>query len=67
MALDRLGTALGTVGGGCTEAAAMAQARRLISTGGQKLLTVDLSNEDAAREGLVCGGTLTIRAADVTD
>ena len=66
MALDRLGTALGTVGGGCAEAAAMAQARRLIGTGGQKLLTVDLSNKDAAREGLVCGGTLTILAADVT-
>ena len=51
----------------CMEAAAMAQARRLIGTGGQKLLTVDLTNEDAAKEGMVCGGTLTLLAADVTD
>ena len=66
MALDKLGAVFGTVGGGCAEAAAMAQARRLIGTGGQKLLTVDLTNEDAAKEGMVCGGTLTLLAADVT-
>ena len=66
MAVDRVGSVFGTVGGGCAEAAAMAKARRLIGTGRQELLTVDLTNEDAAKEGMVCGGTLTILAADVT-
>ena len=66
MAVDRLGTALGTVGGGCAEAAAMARARRLIGSGEQVLFSVDLSDEEAAREGMVCGGSMEVLIADVT-
>ena len=65
MAVDRFGAAFGTVGGGCSEAAAMAKARRLIGTGTQDVMTVDLTNEDAAQQGMVCGGTLTLLLADV--
>lgn len=67
MALDRLGAAVGTVGGGCAEAAAMARARRLIGTGRQEVFTVDLTAEDAEKEGMVCGGTLRLLIADVED
>jgi xanthine dehydrogenase accessory factor len=66
MAVDRGGFFVGTVGGGCAEAAAMARARRLIDTGGSAVIRVDLTNEDAAEQGMVCGGTLTLLAADVT-
>lgn len=66
MAVDRGGFSVGTVGGGCAEAAAMARARRLIDTGGSAVIRVDLTNEDAAEQGMVCGGTLTLLAADVT-
>ena len=44
----------------------MAKARRLIGTGGSELFRVDLTNEDAADQGMVCGGTLTLLLADVT-
>ena len=67
MALDGAGFSMGTVGGGCAEAAAIARARRLIGTGTQELVTVDLTPEDAEREGMVCGGTLRLLAADVED
>lgn len=66
MAVGKLGSVFGTVGGGCAEAAAMARARRLIGTGGSELFRVDLTNEDAADQGMVCGGTLTLLLADVT-
>lgn len=65
MAADRLGTVLGTIGGGCAEAAALNAARRLMGTGRQEILPVDLTNEDAAREGMVCGGRMEVLISDL--
>lgn len=66
MATDKLGTCRGTIGGGCAEAAALGQARRLIGTGKSRLIQVDLTAEDAAREGMVCGGQMEIFVSDVS-
>ena len=66
MAVDRLGATAGTIGGGCGEAAAMARARRLIGTGSRTVISVDLTNEEAAQQGLACGGTMKVFLADVT-
>ena len=65
MVTDKLGNCRGTIGGGCAEAAALGQARRIIGTGSRKLLRVDLTAEDAAKEGMVCGGEMVVFVADV--
>lgn len=66
MAMDRAMRTVGTIGGGCGEGAAMREAFRLIGTGGQKLYTVDLNNDIAAEEGMVCGGRMRIFMADIS-
>lgn len=51
----------GTVGGGCAEAELTGRARRLIkSDRAYELCTVDMTEEAAASEGMVCGGTMRV-------
>jgi len=53
------GTGVGTLGGGCVEGDIWFAASRLLKDGGEPTLTDYELNEDiAAREGLVCGGTM---------
>ena len=66
MAVNTLGQGRGSIGGGCGEAAAMAQARRLIGTGKAKLLELDMDNDAAASEGMVCGGHMGVWIDDIT-
>lgn len=65
MAVDQLGTGYGTIGGGCSEAAAMGGARRIIGTGKAEVITVDMTNEVAAEQGMVCGGTMRVLVEDL--
>lgn len=55
----------GTIGGGCSESAVMRQAYYLIGTGESKCITVDMSNDVAAQEGMVCGGQMKVLLADL--
>lgn len=66
MALGRSGKAYGTIGGGCSEAAAMNKARRLIGTGKSAVISFDMSDEVAADSGMVCGGEMTVYIEDMT-
>lgn len=66
MAVDMLGNGYGTIGGGCSEAAAMAKARRIIGTGERAVLDFDMSNEVAEENGMVCGGVMTVLIEDIT-
>ena len=66
MAIDSLGRIYGTIGGGCGEAEAMAEGRRLIGTGRSKIIEVDMSNDVAEDEGMVCGGHMYVLLEDVT-
>lgn len=52
------GTAKGTIGGGCAEAELMRKARALLSEEAPKpaLIRVNMTNQDAEQEGMVCGG-----------
>jgi xanthine dehydrogenase accessory factor len=55
------GRTVGTIGGGCSEAAVIAEARRMAAEGaeGPRFLAVDLT--DAAEEdGMVCGGQMEV-------
>ena len=55
----------GTIGGGCSESAVMRQAYYLIGTGEHKCVTIDMSNDIAAQEGMVCGGQMKVLLADL--
>ena len=59
------GRICGTIGGGCSEAAALAKARRIIGTGKTAVIDFDMSSEVAEENGMVCGGCMTVLIEDV--
>lgn len=65
MAVDPLGNTYGTIGGGCSEAAAAKKAMKLIGTGESAVVDFDMSNEVAEENGMVCGGTMTVLIEDI--
>ena len=65
MAMDRLGRTIGTIGGGCGEAEVMTAARRLIGSGQTRVVEVDMTNDIAEEEGMVCGGKMRVLIEDI--
>lgn len=61
-AADPRGKAAGTLGGGCVEADAIIEARRILQEGGSSVRAHELTEELAWNTGLVCGGTMWILA-----
>ena len=66
MALNCLRQSAGTIGGGCGESAVMQDALRIIGSGEQAVVTVDMSNDVAEEEGMVCGGQMKVLIADAS-
>lgn len=66
MTVDKDFRTAGTIGGGCGENAALTQAWRLIGTGERRCITVDMSNDAAAEEGMVCGGWMKVLIEDIS-
>ena len=68
MLIEADGTCTGTIGGGCVEAEVVTKAREMLATGAGKpvLYRVDLTDEEAEDEGMVCGGTVEILLDVVT-
>jgi xanthine dehydrogenase accessory factor len=56
---------VGTVGGGCMEGEVLLHANRLYTTGGAKIFSFTL-DEDDTQHGLICGGNLDILIEPVT-
>ncbi len=54
------GTSVGSVGGGCVEAEVWQEAQKLMETGNGKILHFDLTSEQLAEGGLICGGNIDI-------
>ncbi len=54
------GSILGTIGGGCVEAAVLTAARQVIQTGKPKRLEFDLDQDAASENGLICGGQFNV-------
>ncbi|GAB4251450.1 MAG: XdhC/CoxI family protein [Acidobacteriota bacterium] len=54
------GTSLGSVGGGCVEGEVWQQAREVLREGRPRVVRFDLNADDAAEDGLVCGGSVEI-------
>lgn len=50
----------GTVGGGCGEQEAITEARRVLVTGESDVIDLDMTNEVAENNGMVCGGTMKV-------
>lgn len=65
LAVDRALRIAGSIGGGCAESACMRQARQLIGTGTQRLVTVSMADADGAEEGMGCGGEMTVLLTDL--
>jgi xanthine dehydrogenase accessory factor len=59
MALCSDGRAIGSIGGGCAEAAVLQEARAVLLNGGYRLKTVDLTDK-AEEDGMVCGGVMKV-------
>lgn len=55
----------GSIGGGCSESAVLHEARKLIGTGESRTVTIDMSNDVAEEEGMVCGGQMKVWITDV--
>lgn len=66
MALDQNYQTAGTIGGGCSENAVMMDAYRLIGTGGRRCVKIDMSNDVAEEEGMVCGGSMKVLIEDIS-
>jgi len=54
------GSILGSVGGGCVEGEVWQQAREALRTGQPRLSRFELNADDAAEDGLICGGIVEI-------
>ena len=66
MAVDKVERTVGTIGGGCGEGAVLKDAYRIIGSGTQRSVTVDMSSDIAEEEGMVCGGEMKVLIADVS-
>ncbi len=55
---------VGSIGGGCSEAAVILIAQQIIGTGRYCLHTVDMTAEIAEEEGMVCGGVMQVLIED---
>ncbi|MCR5135833.1 MAG: XdhC family protein [Oscillospiraceae bacterium] len=67
MAVSPLGKVTGSIGGGCSEAAVIRDAVRIIGTGSYKIMDIDLTGEVAESDGMVCGGTMRVLVEDACE
>lgn len=58
------GRILGSIGGGCSEAAVIGQARQMIGSNTYQVVEIDLTGDAAEDEGMVCGGIMTVLIED---
>lgn len=60
MSINNMGLITGTIGGGCGEAAVIQTASRMKVHDSPKIVQVDMTNDMAEEEGMVCGGTMRV-------
>jgi xanthine dehydrogenase accessory factor len=59
------GRIVGSIGGGCSEATVIGNAREIIGTGEYRLQTVDMTGDAAENDGMVCGGIMQVLIEDL--
>ena len=60
LVIDEEGNFLGSVSGGCVEAAVVTEAMDVIESGKPKTLEFGVADETAWKVGLSCGGTIRV-------
>ena len=60
MAVNELGQSFGTIGGGCGEHEVLRKALEVLKDKKDAFLSVDMTNDFAGEEGMVCGGTMDV-------
>ena len=60
MAVNALGGICGTVGGGCGEHEIVKHALDVLRKGEPRMIELDMSNDVAEEEGMVCGGRMRV-------
>lgn len=60
MAVTEAGEVIGSVSGGCVEAAALADCRRVLAAGGALVRRFGFGDAEAAAAGLACGGEIDV-------
>lgn len=60
MCVNALGQSFGTIGGGCGEHEVLRKALEVLSDKKDTFLSVDMTNDFAGEEGMVCGGTMDV-------
>jgi len=60
MCINERGEFVGSVSGGCVEAAVIEEATTLLAAEGTKLLSYGVTNEQAWEVGLACGGKVEV-------
>lgn len=60
MLVVRTGKIIGTIGGGCAEAAVLEQAIQCMENKTSKLYQVDMTGKEAEEDGMVCGGVIEV-------
>jgi xanthine dehydrogenase accessory factor len=60
MAVDRLGNSHGTIGGGCGEHEIVMKALQVFRHRKDCMAEINMSNDVAMEEGMVCGGTMKV-------
>lgn len=64
MVVNPMKQVTGSIGGGCSEAAVINDAVRLIGTGRFEFMDIDLTGDTAESDGMVCGGTMRVLIED---
>ena len=59
------GRIVGSIGGGCSEAAILRDALDIIGTGTYKVIDIDMTGDVAESEGMVCGGIMKVLVEDI--
>ena len=60
MIVDHQSQIIGTIGGGCVEAAIRREAFNLLQQKVSRLVEIDLDHETATDDGMICGGSMKI-------
>lgn len=60
------GRIIGTIGGGCAEAAVFQKALLCIKSGRTDIVHVDMTGREAEEEGMVCGGVIDVFIEPIT-
>ena len=59
------GRIVGSIGGGCSEAAILRDALDIIGTSTYCVIDIDMTGDVAESEGMVCGGTMKVLVEDI--